>query len=230
MTTQLKNRFSQTAVALGLGLLCSLFAGAALAAPGAIWTSLSGGQTVNSNLYDQKPDVYLNGGPNGGGGGLPNGDYYFQVTDPSGAVLLSLDHVLCRRVAVVAGRINGSLPPLSAPPSGCSQHANGSTDTNGALPVQLIPFADTPNTGGEDKVWLTPVSQYHAGTCKWGFCGDTKSDNFKVMKPTPAYVVACKFNDLNNDGSQVDSQTSTLEPMIEGWPITATGVDGGPVS
>ena len=67
MTTQLKNRFSQTAVAWGLGLLCSLFAGAALAAPGAIWTSLNSGQTVNSNLYDTKPDVYLNGGPNGGG-------------------------------------------------------------------------------------------------------------------------------------------------------------------
>src|SRR5258706_4002115 len=50
------------------------------------------------------------------------------------------------------------------------------------------------------------------------------------MKQAPAYVVGCKLNDLTNDGSQVDSQNNTLEPMIEGWPITATGVDGGTVN
>ena len=45
---------------------------------GAIWTSLADGSSVNANIYANKGDVYLNGGPQncGNGNGLPNGDYY----------------------------------------------------------------------------------------------------------------------------------------------------------
>jgi hypothetical protein len=181
MTIKQEARTRKSFYRWSMGALCALAISPALAAPGAIWTTLSAGQTVNTNLYDLRSQVYLNGGPLKNSGKLPDGDYYFMVTDPSGAKLLSKDDVLCRRVSVVKGAFKGSLPPLSTPSSPCSQHANGTTDSGGATPVQLAPFWETPNDGGEYKAWLIPVSEYKAGTCSFGFCGvDKKSDNFKV--------------------------------------------------
>src|SRR6266567_2686161 len=88
-----------------------LLAGIASAAnvSGAIYTTTSTGTTVNGNIYDAKSDVYLNGGPQNkqDPGLVPDGTYYFQVTDPSGAVLLSLDDISCRQVVVAGGRIVG---------------------------------------------------------------------------------------------------------------------------
>jgi hypothetical protein len=55
--------------------------------PGAIWTTDSSGDTVNQNIYLAKSYVYLNGGPKNGGGGLPEGDYFVQVTTPDGDIL-----------------------------------------------------------------------------------------------------------------------------------------------
>src|SRR5215216_5723801 len=79
------------------GAIAGPAAGTVGAAPlnGAIWTSLADGSSVNANIYDAKEDVYLNGGPQncGNGNGLPDGDYYFQVTDPSGDELLSSDAI-----------------------------------------------------------------------------------------------------------------------------------------
>ena len=59
------------------------------AAPrGAIFTTTVDGSAVNANLYESKCSVYLDGGPGpnapAGAAGLPDGEYYFQVTDPSG--------------------------------------------------------------------------------------------------------------------------------------------------
>jgi len=72
--------------------------------PGAIFTTLEDGSRVNANIYEAMEDVYLDGGPPqnapSGAAGLPEDDYYFQVTDPSGKVLLSLDPVKCRRFHV----------------------------------------------------------------------------------------------------------------------------------
>ena len=54
---------------------------------GAIWTSLSDGTSVNANIYDNKSDVYLNGGPQncGNGNGLPDAgsDVLHARSDPS---------------------------------------------------------------------------------------------------------------------------------------------------
>lgn len=61
---------------------------------GAIFTSKGDGTSVDQNIYDDKCDVYLNGGPqNANSQGLPDGTYYFQVTDPSGATLLSSSYL-----------------------------------------------------------------------------------------------------------------------------------------
>lgn len=236
---------------LGL-VLFTLFAATALSAQvsGAIFTSTSTGTTVNGNLYDSKSDVYLNGGPQNtkDPGLVPDGTYYFQVTDPSGAVLLSKDDISCRQVVVTGGRIVGV--PTTAPPATCvdGYHNLGTFNSaNGEQPIELCnpnsskcstDFADTPNPGGEYKAWLTPVANYspdpnplHCSSKNanvvYGFCdSDSKTDNFKIKTPTAATVVVCKFNDENGNGAQ-----DTGEPLIPFWPITATGVDtlAGPV-
>ena len=118
--------------------------GAAVAASsGAIYTSMGDGTTVNSNLYDDKEDVYLNGGPlpnaSCTSGGLTSGEYYFQLTDPSGQTLLSTDGIEARRFRVADGVIKESL----------GTHVVGLGKCPGAISIQLWPFDDTPNSGGE---------------------------------------------------------------------------------
>ena len=154
---------------------------------GAIWTSLFDGATVNANHYAAKTDVYLNGGPQncGNSGGLPDGDYYFQVTDPSGATLLSSDAIKFRQLQVVNGVIAGV--------SGDGNHAEGTGGCNGGLPVQLFPYDDTPNPGGEYSVDMAQAAEveacdgFDADSTDFNFldCAASKNDNFKVAEETP---------------------------------------------
>jgi hypothetical protein len=74
---------------------------------GAIFTTTPDGGIVNENVhYASKLEVYLDGGPPPNApvsaAGLPAGLYVFQVTDPSGKVLLSEDPTKCRIVEVSA--------------------------------------------------------------------------------------------------------------------------------
>ena len=85
----LHTRIKRAVCAWGVGLLCALALGNAVAGDnvnGAIYTTIADGTKVNGNIYDAKKFVYLNGGPqNPSNPGLvPDGPYYFQVTDPSG--------------------------------------------------------------------------------------------------------------------------------------------------
>src|SRR5215207_7767878 len=115
---------------------------------GAIYTTTFDGQSVNENSYSSNDAVYLSGGPqNASASGLPDGVYYFQVTDPSGRTLLSTDLAVCRQVRVASGRVASVEGPCPHP-SGIPNSSNGST------PVKLAPFEATPNSGGEYKVWL----------------------------------------------------------------------------
>lgn len=156
---------------------------AAAQIPGAIWTSLFDGSEVNFNIYSAKEDVYLNGGPGHGAGtnanGLaPDGLWVFMVTDPSGHTLLSTDAAQCRLVEVQNGIFSGVAGPCP--------HNEGAAIVG--TPVQLLPYDDTPNNGGEYKVWLTPVGQYVCPlseiSCDDGNFGfinsESKTDNFKV--------------------------------------------------
>jgi hypothetical protein len=164
---------------------------ATLAAPsvfarvaGAIYTTVSDGSEVNFNIYASKSDVYINGGPGKGAGtnasGLvPDGVYVFMVTSPDGQ-LLSTDPAECRLVQVTGGIVVGS--------TGTCPHLTGTLQAGGATAVQLMPYADTPNPGGEYKVWLTPLDMYlcplELVTCDEGRNGflpsESKTDNFKV--------------------------------------------------
>jgi hypothetical protein len=158
---------------------------AAAQTSGAIWTTLSDGSTVNANTYDAKGDVYLNGGPqNCTGGGLTNGNYYFQVSDPSGATLLSSDAIKYRQIKVVGGVIDGV--------SGQGNHDLGDATCSGGQGVRLIPYADTPNSGGEYSVDIAPIADVQACdgfSADAGFnfkgCISSKNDNFKVAAETP---------------------------------------------
>ena len=149
---------------------------------GAIFTTTSSGTTVNGNLYDAKTSVYLGGGPqNSKDPGIqPDGTYYFQVTDPSGAVLLSADDISCRQVVVSNGRITSVPTAVSAKCTSGFHPLGTNNPANGETPVQLCPkissprtdnlnagsnfdaynWCDTtPNPGGEYKSWLTPDKQ-----------------------------------------------------------------------
>src|SRR5690606_38476809 len=57
--------------------------------PGAVFTTDNANPgTTNVNLYQNRQDVYVNGGPRQpGSAGLPVGFYHIQVTTPDGALL-----------------------------------------------------------------------------------------------------------------------------------------------
>ena len=189
---------------------------------GALFTTTVDGSRVNANIYDAKADVYLDGGPGNGApassAALPAGDYYFQVTDPSGHTLLSQDALECRRV-----RINSSgVIEHSYAGTGC-QHATG-TDVDhaslGAITVQLMPYADTPNHGGEYKAWITPVADIGLdGTFQHS---RSKTDNFKV-KPgatPPPPAPSCGDHSVDageqcDDGNMTDGDGCSAACQIE---------------
>ena len=206
-------RAGACAVAVALALVAALPAVAAAHAPsGAIFTTLPDGSEVNFNHYDAKEDVYLDGGPGPGApqdaAGLDDGTYVFQVTDPSGKVLLSTDPAECRQFTVEDGIIT------STAPSSCP-HVTGLDIDHGALTVQLFPYDDTPNNGGVYKVWVTFTEDFLAGCAELGEpnglavvdCGPktggnahgfvpahSKTDNFKVGEQ-PVVEIDTRFHD-----------------------------------
>lgn len=189
---------------------------------GAIFTSDKDGNIVNQNLYTLKTDVYLNGGPKPGhcdnlSAGLPAGDYYFQVTDPSGNTLLSTDDITCRRFHVDG---SGKISAYISGGGSCTDHdTGGPTDCKG-ITVQLYPFDTTPNPGGVYKVWVTPVNQYNPDAGFFGFIEAwSKTDVFKVKEGVhppqeTATITGYKFYDTNTNGSKDPG-----EPGIEDWLI-----------
>jgi len=191
---------------------------------GAIFTTIFDGSEVNVNQYSSKDQVYLDGGPGPGApptaAGLPDGNYFFQVTDPSGKTLLSTDAIACREVTVSGGVITGVVPA-----GGC-QHAVGVTTTFNGTPVQLIPFNDTPNNGGVYKAWMTSTTNFNEAGCAhlvFGFCpSDSKTDNFKV-KQVPIREIDTSFFS-NATGAQLDGMfetwTDTLGASNVKWTYT----------
>jgi len=232
---------------------CLVTGGAsAHAISGAIFTTEADGSPVNANIYDHKDDVYLNGGPNKGPCTASrlddDDDYYFQVTDPSGQVLLSLDAITARRFGVSADGVINGLGDTRIPPETQGTHLTGTDAIDcGNTTVQLMPYANTPNPGGVYKVWITRVGDYVPGceTTVGGACGNfgfvaahSKTDNYKV-RACPAtdpncdeeieefgQIKAIKFYDANANGEE-----DAGEPRLEGWPMTLintqlTGADG----
>ena len=170
-----------------LVLTCSLAATVSAQLAGAIFTTDAGGNFVNANIYDLMDDVYLNGGPRSPkapctAAGLPDGFYAFQVTDPSGQVLLSTDGIEQRIVEVRSGVIVKNW----------GTHFVGVGKCN-SVTVQLSPFNITPNPGGEYKVWMAPINLRADGTFLFqGFLpNQSKTDNFKIAECIPDETNNC---------------------------------------
>src|SRR6266581_1069363 len=197
---------------------------AALASTGAIWTTDSTCGGVNINLYACKAFVYLNGGPSGGGGGLPDGYYYVKVTDPSTNTLLG------QTAGATAQVVNGSFVTCYKLYDILFKASNGQPG-----------YDTTPNNGNEYKVTVSQNALYSGGT--------TKTDNFKAKccvdsdgcctpdncggggggggGGTSGSISGTKFLDQNLSGSQDPSVTintcsgssTGTEPGIDGWKI-----------
>lgn len=189
-------------------------------AGGAVRTVNKVGQLPSSNAFAAKADVYLSGGAQVLGDcqspGLPDGEYYFQVTDPAGSCLLTNDSIDERRVLVVGGVVAQYLGQARFSRSGgaCSSTL-----------VQLAPFDDSPCATAEYKLWLTPVGSYDPkGGGFFGFeAAHSKTDSFVVggggnSLQTKTFFRGYKFFDHSEDGVW-NPQVDPLEVPIPGWRI-----------
>lgn len=195
---------------------------------GAIFTTLADGSRVNANIYAAKTDVYLDGGPGDGApqnaAALPDGDYFFQVTDPSGRALLSTDAVACRRFTVSAGIIT------SVAASGGCAHAISIDVDHGAVTVQLMPYADTPNPGGEYKAWVTRVGEYNASATRFhGFVpSESKTDNFKIRAVAENHDCGDGVVDAGEECDSTDHCDASCHIIVTPEPYCGDGqVDAG---
>ncbi len=203
----------------------------ATAAPplsGAIFTTNQNGTRVNQNHFNDKCEVYLDGGPGPNApqwaAGLPDGDYYFQVTDPSGKKLLSTDPVVNRQFNVSGGIISGL--------SGLGNHNTGTDVDHGGTTIQLCPYLDTPNPGGVYKVWVTRIEDFIGDPfqvdnscghgCFHGFIpAASKTDNYKVDSRQPGPCIAIdKVFDFLGDG---DWEPAEGDVLFTGWPMNVYG-------
>jgi hypothetical protein len=198
---------------------CSLWTGSTLMAglTGAIFTTNSSGTVVNGNQYDSPCSVYLNGGPGlhapVRAAGLPDGDYYFQVTDPSGKTLLSTDPVANRhfivRGGIITAYVGDGINPIHL--TGPDLYDPGGITIRLANLSCPADFLATPNNGGAYKVWVTPVADFVGSPvlvdnpcgngCYHGFTpSSTKTDNFKVNTATGTFCLTVQKLFLQSDG------------------------------
>ncbi|MEP6539998.1 MAG: hypothetical protein ABJF23_32020 [Bryobacteraceae bacterium] len=214
---------------------------------GSLKAVLPDGSKAAGDIFDSKARVFFSAGPqNAKSSGLPDGRYYFQVTDPSGAVLLSNDAAVCRQVVVSGGGLAGAFDPVTqtlesaGSPLDTTNCEHATTGQTGSVAVQAGGvfhacatgarlsdiFCDTSNPGGEYKLWLIAQSSAIAA-CTPTVNPDgvslrfnqkcAKTDNFSLTLPAISHLAACKFNDTNGNGV-----LDTAELMISGWPITAS--------
>ena len=201
---------------------------------GAIFTTLADGSEVNLNLFPSKEAVYLDGGPGPGApidaAGLDDGTYVFQITIPSGKLLLSTDKGRCRQFTVLGGIITSVVNQ----PDNC-QHKTGLDVDHNATTVQMMPYNDTTNKGGVYKAWVVRVEDYIMGCQLLGVptgqelevvdCGfnsgndhgfipaHCKTDNFKI-KTTIDREIDTKF--VNENGQPMDGFAVTWIDTIGG--------------
>jgi Putative Ig domain len=126
---------------------------------GALFTSDQNCNAINGNIYQSKEAVFINGGPDAQGRGLPDGNYYVMVTSPNGDLLGTSGGA--KPVQVQAGRFVTCyrLWDIVQKPGG----GQG--------------FEDTTNPGCEYKVWVSQNPAFPNN--------QSKTDNFKVVCGPP---------------------------------------------
>jgi hypothetical protein len=164
---------------------------------GAIFTTDSDCSGVDLNIYGDKEEVYLNGGPSHpGAAGLPDGDYYVKVTEPNGTLLgTSVGSANETPVHVTGGEFDQ-----------CYKLSDILIKNSDGSPG----YDDTTNSGGEYKAWVSTVSTFDNDL--------SKTDNFKVKPqegggpPPQATLHIRKYYDANANG-----QYDTGETYLTGW-------------
>jgi hypothetical protein len=217
------------AAASAITLVAVVAAPASAHAPsGAIFTTVADGTEVNFNIYPSKEAVYLDGGPGPGApqsaAGLDDGTYVFQVTNPSGRVLLSTDPARCRQFTVAGGIIT------NVAPSGACAHVTGLDVDHGAITVQLMPYLDTPNPGGEYKAWAVRVEDFLLGCEELGVpngldvvdCG-VKADNRHGFIPSHSKTDNFKTKGL---AQEIDTRFWRNGTLVDGLSVTWTDTLG----
>lgn len=179
--------------------------------PGAIFTTDKDCEGVNLNIYDDRGDVYLNGGPDrpGAAGLLPYTKYFVMVTDPSGKVVLgsSVYNTSTSKTPVVTDK-NGNF-------AACYRLADIVSLANGTKG-----YAESPNLGGEYKVWVSTEADFENNS--------TKTDNFKVKHSAPppppppdkGKIVIKKWYDKDTDGKW---DWNEGEVPLYGWKVDLLG-------
>jgi len=175
------------AVGAAVPLLASPAAATSGPVSGAVFTTDVTGAAVNANIYAHKADVYLDGGPNAPAAKrLDTGDYFFAVLAPGGqpdpndgsANLLSTDGAIDRTFHANADGTVSTLP----------------TSTHSFSPaggVQLVPYADTPNPGGEYIVAVCRYVDDGNGGVASVTPSDCKYDAFKVRESVQPCTQDC---------------------------------------
>jgi len=167
------------------------------------------------DTFRSLPAVFVAGGTDPkapcAGNVLPDDIYYFQVTTPSGSLLLSTDPIDDRRILVFANRFAG------VPAGG---HATRVGPCNSVI-VQLSPYLPTPDPGGEYKIWLTPVDKYDPTKGVFGFQpAFSETDNFIVRfgpLPEQTTIRGKVFYDFNRNG--IHDSYMPEEVPLSGWKI-----------
>ena len=172
--------------------------------PGAIFTTDVTCAGTDLNIYANKADVYIDGGPaHEGAAGLPPGEYYVQVTEPNGNLLGTSIGTTDETPVVVDS--NGEFAQCYKLMDIVRRNSNP-----GPFPVAPDGFDDTTNPGGEYKVWVSRVSNFAND--------ETKTDNFKVASPgttvDKGMLNVIKFYDTNTNGSK-----DPTEVEITGWEV-----------
>lgn len=182
---------------------------------------------INCNIYDSKDDVYMSGGPTGGGG-LDDGCYYFAVIAPgsqNGGFVDGADGNLSDTTASNNGPGGGDLitnrtfhvtnQVIDAYP-GCGSaggHATG-TSPNGKFIVQLSPYDDTPNNGGVYILAICEVGATSPSQCKYDAFKAPPSEG--PPPPEERDVRGKKYYDSNANGTFDPGEG---ELGIAGWLI-----------
>lgn len=221
-------------VAALLALLTLLIMTVAFAAGSAGFTTFDATQGgcldspngVDCNNYRSKEDVYMNGGGSGGGG-LPDGDYYWAVLVPGYQNGGFVDGAMGNLSDTTAGGTKfdaGSGDDASNRTftlSGGLISAYGGTHAMGVAPngqdiIQLMPYDDTANNGGVYILAVCEVGATSPSQCKY--------DAFRVKKRAPikGIIEGLKYFDANMNG-----QWDAGEPGLANWPIDySNGVAG----
>ena len=241
------NRVRFSIVSIGFGLVfCSLPALAQL--PGVVTTTTESG--VVQTVFASKSDVFFTAGPTATPCAatqfVNDGQYYFQVTDLSGANLLSSDPVSERLVTVHGGVLatyNGHTHETDS--EEVSEDAETGEESEavpvrgpcGALSVGLAPFRDAGSREASYLLWFTPVAQFTGDATQIDpVCGEGCFHGFRPeFSLTSAFrvedkrfcedsfcVSGVKFEDRNGNGTR-----DSGEPGLVGVEIIAEAENGG---